>query len=141
MPNFSRPLFPRRWFRFGLRALMVAVLVVAVGLGWIVGNVRIQRDAVAAIRGAGGTVDYDWEWKNRESLRDAKPFAPKWLVDSVGPDIFGHVVWVSVGQSASPLDLKQVGQLSRLEGLVVRGPFVNDAGLSNLRGLTRMAPG
>jgi Leucine rich repeat/Leucine Rich repeat len=139
MPSFSRPLLPRRWFRFGIRALMVAVLVIAVGLGWIVGNARIQRDAVAAIRRAGGTVDYDWEWKNGESLRDAKPFAPKWLVDSVGPDIFGHVVWVSVGQSASPLDLKQVGQLSRLEGLVVRGPFVNDAGLSNLRGLTKLA--
>ena len=44
----------RRLFRFGLRGLMIFVLVVGGGLGWIVHRAQVQHDSVAAIRGAGG---------------------------------------------------------------------------------------
>ena len=89
----SRPL--RRCLRFSVRGLIVAVLVIGAWLGWIVRSARIQREAVAAITKAGGTVTYDWEWKNGKSTPGGKPWAPKRLVDLLGVDYFGHVTQVA----------------------------------------------
>jgi hypothetical protein len=58
----------RRFLRFSVRGLIVIVIVVGVALGWIVREAHIQRDAVAAIEKAGGSVRYDWE-----------SWVPKWL--------------------------------------------------------------
>ena len=58
----SRPW--RRFLRFSVRGLVVVVLLIGVGLGWLVLGARIQRDAVAAIKSGGGGVNYDWEWSN-----------------------------------------------------------------------------
>jgi hypothetical protein len=46
-----------------VRALFVLVLVFGIWLGWLVRSARIQRDAVVAIRQAGGLVTYNWGWK------------------------------------------------------------------------------
>jgi hypothetical protein len=45
-----------KYLRFGVRWLIVLVLVTGVWLGWIVRGDRIQREAVAAIRNPGGRV-------------------------------------------------------------------------------------
>ncbi len=42
---------------------MALVLILAVWLGWSVSGARVQRGAVAAIQEAGGTVNYNWEWR------------------------------------------------------------------------------
>ena len=52
----------RRFLRLSVRGLIVLVLVIGAGLGWIVHQAHVQRDAVAAIKNAGGSVKYDWEW-------------------------------------------------------------------------------
>jgi hypothetical protein len=54
----------RRFLRFSVRGLIVLVLVIGAAIGWLVRSAHIQRDAVAAIRAAGGAVKYDWEWTN-----------------------------------------------------------------------------
>jgi hypothetical protein len=43
---------------------MALVGVFAVGLGWYLHTVRTQQAAVRAIKEAGGSVAYDWEWGN-----------------------------------------------------------------------------
>ena len=48
-----------RRVRISLRGLMVVVLVIGGGLGWVMQRARVQREAVAAIRRAGGSVLYD----------------------------------------------------------------------------------
>src|SRR5262245_30946246 len=50
--------------RLSIRGLIILVLVLGGGLGWVVRHAQIQHDAVAAIRGAGGSVWYNWQWKN-----------------------------------------------------------------------------
>jgi hypothetical protein len=55
---------------------------------------RIQRDAVAAIEKTEGDIAYNWEWKNHNRIRGAKPWAPRWLVDRIGVDYFGRAVSV-----------------------------------------------
>ena len=40
----------RRYLRIGLRGLMVLVLVLGGGFGWLARRVNVQRDAVAAVK-------------------------------------------------------------------------------------------
>jgi hypothetical protein len=81
-------------FRLTFRTALVFVLVLGGGMGWVVRCARVQRDAVAAVERAGGSVRYDWEWKDLHPISNSKPWWPSWLVQSLGPDHFGHVVFV-----------------------------------------------
>ena len=87
----------RSLLRSSVRGLIVVVLLIGAGLGWLVRSARIQRDAVAAIQVAGGRVQYNWEWRNVKYDSERRPIVPKFLVDFVGADFFGHVidVWLS----------------------------------------------
>jgi hypothetical protein len=61
----------RRYLRFSARGLIVLVLLIGGGLGWVVRSVRsarIQRGAVAAIVRGGGSVKYNWEWPDGNDI-------------------------------------------------------------------------
>jgi internalin A len=128
----------RRYLRFSLRGLIVVVLVIGVGLGWVVREAHIQRDAVAAIRRAGCSVMYNWEWSDGKLIPGGKPQAPSWLVDLVGVDYFGHVTVVGCSFSASDATLADIGRLTRLQLLYANSPYLGDAGLAHLKGLTKL---
>ena len=113
----SRPW--RRFLRFSVRGMIVAVLLMGGWLGWIVRSARIQREAVAAIVNGWGVVLYDWECENRMGTPRGKPWAPAWLVELLGVDYFGHV---AVVQLRMPL-------LTNLSDT-----HVTDAGLLHLKG-------
>ena len=135
----SRPW--RRYLRLSVRGLIVLVLVIGVWLGWIVRSARIQREAVAAITRAGGHVSYDWEWRNGRYFAEPKPWAPQWLVDRVGVDLFGHVVAASPSQARGQAirRLAHVGRFTRLESLSIYSSSVTDQGLAHFEGLTRLS--
>jgi hypothetical protein len=61
MLDEAPPTLWRRRLRLSVRALMVVVLITGGGLGWLMYRARVQRDAVAAIRRAGGLTYYDWD--------------------------------------------------------------------------------
>ena len=98
--SISRPWWS--YVRMSVRGLIVLVLLIGAGLGWIVRSARIQRNAVVAIEKAGGSVSYDWERSNGNDVPGGKPWAPRWLVDLVGVDYFGHVTAVCAPR-ATPL--------------------------------------
>jgi internalin A len=76
-----------------MRALMMLALVPGCGPGWIVRRAHFQRDAVAALKRAGGHVWYDWYSDDHGFfIKDLPPGWPKWLVDRIGVDYFGDVV-------------------------------------------------
>jgi internalin A len=132
----------RRFLRFGVRGLIVLVFVIGAGLGWIVREARSQREAVAAIKNAGGTVIYDWEFNNGKPLPGGKPWAPKWLVNLVGIDYFGHVTAaVAHDLSAVTSDevIAHVGLLTRIESLILHHSAISDAGLVHLKGLINLS--
>ncbi len=135
----SRPW--RRFLRFSVRGLMVFLMAVGVGLGWIVHQAHVQRDAVAAIKETGGAVRYDWEFRNCKALPGGKPWAPRWLVDLVGVDYFGHVTAaVAHHMSLATTDavIAQVGRLTRAESLNIHDSPLSDSGLMHLKGLTNL---
>jgi hypothetical protein len=130
-----------------VRVLMVLVLLIAVGLGWIVHRARVQRGAVAAIARAGGRVYYDWEVKyvpgaavSYQPVPNSKPPWPKWLVDHLGPDYFGNVKVVVFGKAKNLVDadLAPLEKLTSLESLGLRSRLITGAGLAHLSALVRM---
>jgi internalin A len=132
----------RRFLRFGVRGLIVLVLVIAAGLGWTVHLAHVQRDAVAAIRKAGGAVSYDWEISTGKYWPAGEPWAPKWLVDLVGVDFFGHVTAAFAHHmSAATSDevIAQVGRLTRVQSLNLHDSAISDSGLVHLKGLTNLS--
>ena len=102
----SRPW--RRFLRFSVRRLIVLVLVIGALMGWIVRSARIQREAVAAITEAGGSVMYNWEDRSRNRARH---WAPQRIVDLIGIDYFGHVTYVEhyTSSPANDAELAHVG--------------------------------
>ena len=56
MPDHPSPRSRRHRLRVTVRTMMTLVLILGSGLGWIVRRAQIQREAVAAIQRAGGSV-------------------------------------------------------------------------------------
>src|SRR4051794_11183439 len=115
------PLGRRLRFGISVRMLMFLVLVFGCWLGWYVRSVGVQRGSVAAIKAAGGSVAYDWDWGHyNPDIIDpnGKPRAPKWLADRVGVDYVANVVHVSLvphrakdANQANDATLAHVGRL------------------------------
>ena len=129
----SRPW--QKHLRYSVRGLILVVLVIGGGLGWMVRSARMQRDAVAAIQSSGGIVTYDWGWKDGAYLGNAGPWAPYRLVDALGADYFGSVVVVRCYGRESDAEVAQIGRLTALVDLSLAGNSVTDAGLAELKGL------
>src|SRR5690349_16940796 len=133
---------PRRWWRrlpvrLSVQTLMILTLILGGGLGWVVHNAHVQRDAVAAIERTGGRVRYDWEVLPNGGLNaNGKPSWPKWVVERLGVDYFGHVVEVVLGKKATDTDMAAVAQFDRLRIFNDGKSGVTDAGLAALRELT-----
>ncbi len=84
----------QRWWRrtpvrMSLRMLMLLVLILGGGLGWLVNSARVQREAIRAIEQAGGKTFYGWQLRriatpDFEDLSSnnpgAKPRWPQWFV-------------------------------------------------------------
>jgi hypothetical protein len=119
-----------------VRGLLVLVLVIGSGLGWIVHQAHVQRDAVAAIENFGGIVHDDWEWGNGSLIPGGRHWAPRWLVDLIGVDYFGHVSMVNLwGAHVTDAELLQLHLrgLTDLSYLTLTDGQVSDAGIKKLK--------
>ena len=151
------PLVTQRWWRIApvrlsLRALMIIVLVLGCGLGWIVRSAKVQRDAVAAVVQGGGRVWYDWEVPRSRILCRTVNSPLSWMRGSVklrpgrsgystasGPTTSSAVKQVQVGSKDPDAVMARVAQLSRLEllGFNFDAP-VSDAGIQSVRNLSAL---
>ena len=151
----SRPW--RRFLRFSVRGLIVAVLVIGLGLGWIVRtvqNARFQRESVGAITAAGGMVEYETESPKESATLELKTWAPAWLVKLIGIDYFCHITGVALSprisgialspsiaaSASSPTEtdavIAKIRRFTHLKELSLAQCPVSDAGLAHLKTLT-----
>jgi hypothetical protein len=72
-----------RYLRLSVRGLMLVVLAVGGCLGWWLHLARVQRQAVAAIRGAGGTISYERDVPGDPST----PGWRRWVAEHVDVDL------------------------------------------------------
>jgi len=133
-----------RWFRFSLRTLLLLVTALCVWLGIQVNAARRQREAVAAILSAGGTVVYDYEIVPSASPSTALlktlpagvrrtdkridhnqlPHGPAWLRAQIGDDYFRTVIAVYLNHPNAGIkkaDLDQLAKLPHLREFVFEG--------------------
>lgn len=127
--------FPR--FRFGMRTLFVAVVVLAVALAYVANRVAVMRGQRAAISGitrTGGTFHWDYEFADDGSLRsklfrtDVPPPGPTWLRRFAGDDVFTDIEYVQWLDNATVTD-DDLAVLSELPGL--RTILIGEAGLTD----------
>jgi len=103
----------RRWLRFSLRMLIVAVTVLCVWLGFKVNAGHRQKEAVETIQHIGGRVTFDHEWIPIPGFpgsysvdQSAVPPGPAWLRNLIGDEYFSVVHAVDIpGQTISEPDL------------------------------------
>jgi internalin A len=128
----ANPPKTRQRYRVTLQLLMVAVLVTAVGLGYVRNRAHNQRRIVEAIEAAGGKVDYDFQVPTTPP--PATPSAlSRWLSRHLGVDYVHTVVGVYLGYTAADDALAaQLAGLHRLEWLAINTTNVTDAGLAHL---------
>ena len=126
-------------FRFGLRALMLLVLVVGVGLGWPIHLARQQRKAVALVTSQGGTVLYNYQFSNGRPTPGGKHSTPAWLGSLLGLDCFEKVRVVVLSDKTTDSDMEVIGSLRGVEELSVGAcPQVSDTGIQQLKGWTNL---
>jgi hypothetical protein len=130
----------RRRFQFGVRSLLLFMVLVSIPLGWFAWEMREARrqsEAVEAIVDVGGSVAYQVD-EYGFPIYDAKPDAPVWLRKLLGNEYSNDVVAVCIGDLDDSLmvHVKELPQLKSLE--CCYGYGVTDAGLANLRALTQL---
>ena len=76
---------------------------------------------------------------SRVPILNGKPWCPKWLVDRLGVDDFGHVTRVEMPNTSHVTTIAQIGRLAQLEELDLPSAHVSDAEMVHLRGLKSLA--
>jgi hypothetical protein len=93
---------------------------------------------VAAIDRAGGSVRYDWQYRDGHSVTNAKPWWPRWLLDHLGVDYFYDVRLVFFPRQGSDAEMAHLGHLTRVDTLVLDPSSVSAPGLTYLERLTNL---
>ena len=142
MPNRMKVDTGRRWLRISIRALMALVLIIACALGWIVNRAHVQRDAVAAVRKAGGTAKYEFELALGTGRRPGLAAWQSLIANAIGVDFVSNVTCVAMpvnGSEANCQDLlARLGDFERLEYVNLIGPLIGDDLIASLRDKTRL---
>lgn len=129
----------RRWRSVSLRGLIVLVLLVGSGSGWVVQRARVQREAVAAIEAVGGQVFYSWDYDFESDHPAPDMSVLGWrqrLSEWIGPDFVGypaaiHLTGLKDSEQADAL-MVHVGRLRGLRSLSLNGTGVTDRGFREL---------
>lgn len=132
----------RRWFRFSLATMFLVLTIGCIALGWIVNRAHNQRQIVARIRAAEGSVWYQSEeyvrGPNFERIYH-KPAGPKWLHDVLGIDYFDYVTTIHTGNlMLTDRDLAQMSAFSKLRMLRIEDSPITSGGVRHLARLKQL---
>jgi hypothetical protein len=157
----EEPTRRRRWYQFGMRTLLLIMLLLAVGTGAWVRSVQRQQRAVQRFRDVNAQVYYDYMPVTASASAADRPF-PDWCYDWLSEDFFHTVTCVKVGRDhfdvevlrafADLPDLKRIDltgnidgeelrylrSLNQLRDLRLNGTSVTDNSLRHLSNLSHL---
>ena len=143
----SQPTVPpkpgRRWFRFSLRTLVLAVTLFCIWLGVTANRANRRRQAVETLRKSKIEVLYDYEADEngyRIPQPSPSPPGPDWLRDVIGVDYFATAVGVFIGPKAEVNDetFRSLADLPHLKNLDLRNVGVTDSRVAQLTNLNEL---
>jgi hypothetical protein len=140
---------PRRWFRYSLRTILIAVTVLCILLGMYMQQKRDKQLAIQTIIGWGGTIHFDYEPSVAERAQraflsmgsafrgtpapvfvDRPPPGPPWLRQYLGDHFFADAVEVELPYLGDEIKLPYLGDrivdfgalapLTKLKRLTIR---------------------
>lgn len=133
------------WPRYSLRALWIAVTVIAVASAWLGARYRAklrERDAVNTLtREKIGEVVYDWQYDPEKWINpSATPPGPSWIRGLFGDDFFANVHLVAFGKTYEnpDSDLSPLNAFPRLKRLDLRTTLYSDSAFVHVEGLTEL---
>lgn len=128
----------RQCFQYRLRTLLILTTVIAITLTWWSYKAKRQREAVATIETAGGSVMYDTSLPWTGGM-DSPLQWPQWLLDKVGIDYFASVQSVYLDDSqVTDAGLEYLKRLTGLKWLFLTNTQVTDAGLEHTKHLSSL---
>ncbi len=127
MSNPVQAASTRRFWRFGLRSLLLGVTVVCLWMAFLGNSARRQNLVVAALEKAGGTIRYDYQVVATPGKApgwscdpDAEPPEPSWLLKLTGCGYFHNVVAVGfLGGGVTESELALLAQLPKLKSVTL----------------------
>jgi hypothetical protein len=127
----------RRGVRISLRTLFVGITLLAVWLGYICRQARLQRELVERVHALGGSVSYDYEFDaDGNRLKDPQPPGWPWLRRLIGGEFFLQVRGVNLYDTeAADSDLQLLACCPSLQQLNLRATNVTGEGLRHLQNL------
>ncbi len=145
----------RRWLKFSLGGLLLAITLLCLLLGWQADRVARQRRAVEMVERLGGYVAYEHQWYESPPFSHYNPRiesrAPQWLRELVGEEWFRTVALVGfhrgigadgttifVPKRLTEAEWELVSHLDRLKVLSVTHQPTVDKELRHLARLTQL---
>jgi hypothetical protein len=114
--------------QFGLRTLLLAVVVVAIPSGWMSRELERARNQRALVE----------RFRIYNYLDGGPRLVPNWLRKSLGEDFFAELEGVGFDAPESGAGLAPLRGFTTLRSLYLRGTQVTDDGLANLREFTNL---
>ncbi len=138
-----QPAPKRRWLRFSLRGLLVALTMFGVWWGYLVNSAQRQKQAVAEIRKLGKDVFVLYDFQHDDELEKTvmscfSQNIPPSLPDRLGLDLFYNVVEVHIAGGATDETLKQVAKLTHLRSFSCVPNGFTDEGVAYLAALRNL---
>jgi hypothetical protein len=115
--------------QFGLRTLLLAVVVVAIPSGWLSRELERARNQRALVE----------RFRIYNYLDGGPRLVPNWLRKSFGDDFFAELEGVGFDAPESGAGLAQLRGFTTLRSLYLRETQVKDDALANLRELTNLS--
>lgn len=143
----AEPNRKRHWYQFRLQRLFVVTLICAVAASWVAhrrDKKHAEREAVAAVRKAGGFVFYESDLNEIDDsgriINPPRPRGPDWLRKLAGDDSFNDPVFVSYNKApnSAQATLASVAQLDKVQYLSLQSSNITDSALANLNGLHQL---
>ncbi len=134
--NVTKP-----WFQYSLRSMFCFTLFCAVVSAWFglrLSSSTRQREAVALIKKAGGSVEYDFEIDENGEMLFGRSAGPEWMCDWLGVDILSNAVSVVWFNSDSQFKLELLPLLPSVTIVHLVGGEINDAGIESLCKLSKL---
>jgi hypothetical protein len=122
-----------RRFQFSLRALLAAMTVLGIAIGFEANRTLKQRRIAEAIERLGGAVSYSWEVTGV----DGEYRRPGVIRKLVGKDLCAHIYAVGTVDTGDEV-CEYLERIPTLKAIVLQGPRVTDDGLERLQSLTQL---